>query len=266
MKRKLGIFCECLSPTSQLDALPLIRNAGFDCYATGCCDTQLMKKIKATGDSLGMSCEFIHAPFGGYEINNMWLSGIEYLGIFNGMKKAIDAASATGVPVVVAHISHGWYPPQINDIGLERFDKLVEYAKTMDVKLAFENVYSVGNLAYFADRYEKCDNVGLCYDAGHEHCFTKTVSWLDIYTNRTLVTHINDNNGRGELKEGNGDMHWLPFEGNVDYEAMMKKLNKYNYQGSLLLEISMSKSSPLSQEEWLDDVYSRLLRISLMGE
>lgn len=266
MKRKLGIFCECLTGTSPIDALPLIKQVGFDCYATGCCDPERMLEIKAVGDSLGMSCEFIHAPFGGYEINNMWLSGIEYLGIFNAMKRAIDTASAANVPVVVAHISHGWYPPQINDVGLERFDRLVEYAKEKDIKLAFENVYSVGNLAYFADRYEKCDNVGLCYDAGHEHCFTKTVSWLDIYTDRTLVTHINDNNGRKDVKEGNGDMHWLPFEGNVDYEAMMRKLNKYGYTGSLLLEISMGNNISLSQKEWLEDVYSRLLKISLMGQ
>jgi len=265
MERKLGIFCECLGQTPAPDSLPLLREAGFNCYATGCSDLERMKRIKEVGDSLDMTCEFIHAPFGGYDINNMWLPGMDYLGIFKGMKRSIDTAAGAGVPVVVAHVSHGWFPPQISDIGLSRFDALVEYAMEKNVKIAFENVYSVGNLAYFADRYEKCPNVGLCYDAGHEHCFTKTVSWLDIYTNRTFAIHINDNNGRGDVKEGNTDMHWIPFKGNVDYEDMMKKLNKYGYEGSLILEISMSRSSPVSEKEWLEDVFARLKRISEMG-
>jgi len=159
MERKLGIFCECLGQTPAPDSLPLLREAGFNCYATGCSDLERMKRIKEVGDSLDMTCEFIHAPFGGYDINNMWLPGMDYLGIFKGMKRSIDTAAGAGVPVVVAHVSHGWFPPQISDIGLSRFDALVEYAMEKNVKIAFENVYSVGNLAYFADRYEKCPHL-----------------------------------------------------------------------------------------------------------
>ena len=46
---------------------------------------------------------------------------------------------------------------------------------------------------------------------------------------------------------------------------MMRKLNKYGYEGSLILEISMGSTNPMSEEEWLADVYARLKRISEMG-
>ena len=266
MKRKLGLFYESLPGVTGVEAVKLLHDAGFDCYCTGCCNPEYLQPVVDAGNELGMTCEFIHAPFGGNEINNMWLPGLSYLNIFNGMKKAIDTAAACKVPVVVAHISHGWYPPEVNDLGLARFDELVLYAAERDVKLAFENVYSVGNLAYFADRYEKLPNVGLCYDAGHEHCFTKTVSWLDIYTEKVFAIHINDNPGRPGGKEGNTDMHWLPFKGDVDYEDMMKKLNKYGYEGSLILEVSKSSKSELTHEEWLADCYERAKKISEMGQ
>ena len=56
MKRKLGIFCECLSGISSLDALPLIKKAGFDCYAVCSSDPEELERITRLGDELGMSC------------------------------------------------------------------------------------------------------------------------------------------------------------------------------------------------------------------
>jgi len=262
MERKLGM---CWGDPATIK---LMADAGFNCYGTGVSSVEGMSRLKEAGEACGATCEFIHAPFDGYDMNNMWLDGMAYYGLFQRIKNCITTASIVGVPMVVAHVSHGWYPPEVNDLGLKRFDELVMYAGEKGVKLAFENVYSVGNLAYFADRYEKLDHVGLCYDAGHEHCFTKTVSWLDIYTNKTFTTHLNDNPGRPGGKEGNTDMHWLPFEGDVDYGDMMKKLNKYGYEGALILEISdrpHGKFKEMTHEEYLAECFKRVKRISEMG-
>jgi sugar phosphate isomerase/epimerase len=198
----------------------------------------------------------------------MWLDGMSYLGIYNGMKRAITTAAGAGVPNVVVHISHGWYPPEVNDIGLKRFDELVMLAGELGVNIAMENVYSIGNLAYLSDRYDKLPHVGLCYDAGHEHCFTKTVSWLDVFAGRTFCTHLNDNPGRPGGKEGNTDMHWLPFEGDVDYADMMRKLNRDGYEGSLILEINdrpYGKYKDMTHEEYLKMCYNIVKRISELG-
>lgn len=266
MKRKLGIFCECLPNIPVADSLRLIKEAGFECYAVSCSEYGELSKIIAVGDELGMSCELLRAPIDLKLINSMWERGVRYILNFNLIKKTIDAASAAGVPVVAVRVSNGWYPPEMNELGLSRFDDLVIYAGEKGVKLAFENVYSMGNLAYLGDRYDELDHVGLCYDCGHEHCFTKDVSWLDIFPRKTFAVHINDNTGRGEKKEGNNDTHSLPFDGDIDYETMMRKLDRNNYEGSLILDVSKRGYDSLGNEEYLALAFERLEKVSEMGQ
>ena len=262
MKRKLGIISECIRGNDPLDTLDLLKQAGYDCYFTGLQDMEQVCALVKKGNALGLSCESIHAPFGG--INNMWLAGMDYLTVMNGMKNAIDIAAKAGIPVVVAHVSSGWAAPEITELGLARFDELVLYATEKKVTIAFENLRKVGNLAYFADRYEKMEYVRFCYDFGHEHCYTKFVCWMDIFRRKLAATHIHDNLGRGEEAVGSPDLHLLPFEGNVDYARIMRKLDEYDYTGSLILEVSNDRHPDMTPEAFLATCYERLKKLSEM--
>lgn len=263
MKRKLGIISECVAELNPVEALDKIKAVGFDSFFTGKIDIETVSALKQKGDSLGLDFEFIHAPF--KNINSMWLDGDEYLTIYNGMITAIDSASACGVPTVIVHVSSGWDAPEINDLGLERYDRLVKYAQGKNVILAFENLRKVGNISYFVDRYENNPTVKFCYDNGHEHCYTKYVSMIDIFTYNIAATHIHDNMGRGREKQGDPDTHLLPFDGNFDYEKMMRKLDEYEFSGPLMLEVfnhSIYKS--LTPEEFISTSYDRIKKISEM--
>lgn len=262
MKRKLGIVSECIHEKDAIENLELIKNAGFDCYFTGLNDPERVSALVKRGNELGLSCESIHAPFRG--INNMWLAGLEYLELMGEMKRSIDIAAATGVPVVVTHVSSGWAAPEITDLGLSRFDELVLYATERKVTLAFENLRKVGNLAYFADRYEKMEYVRFCLDFGHEHCYTKTVCWMDIFKRKMVTTHIHDNFGRGDEAVGDPDLHLLPFEGNLDYAKTMRKLDEYGYSGALVLEVGNERYSDMTPEAFLATCYDRIKKISEM--
>lgn len=262
MERKLGIVSECLVGVSAEDTMPLLREAGFDCYFTGHYLPHEVESVKKAGDREGLSCDFIHAPFKG--INNMWLCGMDYMDIDRKMKQSIDSAALCGIPTVICHLSSGWKAPEISDLGLARFDALVEYAIDRKVNIAFENLRKIGNLAYMADRYENIPYVGFCYDVGHEHCYTKTITWMDIYLKKMIATHIHDNMGRGDEKDGDPDQHLLPFEGTVDYERMMRKLDQYGFEGSLILEVNNARYRDLSHKEFLDTCYERILKISKM--
>lgn len=264
MKRKLGIVSECIKEMDPVKTLDLIKATGFDCFFTGLKNPDDIRALVAHGREIGLPCESLHAPFKG--INNMWLAGLDYLGVMNDMKRAVDSAAENEIPVVVVHTSSGWDAPQITDLGLSRFDELVLYATEKKVTLAFENLRKVGNLAYFVDRYEKMEYVRFCYDCGHEHCYTKTVRWMDIFKRKMVTTHIHDNFGRGDEPEGHPDLHMLPFEGNLDFEKMVRKLDEYGFAGSLNLEVGNDRHGydAMTPEAFLATCYERAKKISEM--
>lgn len=266
IKRELGINANCLKGVREVDALALIKKAGFDSVFLESYKNDEVAEIKKKADEIGLTVEFIHAPFRG--INNMWFSGMGYLDLFEQMKESIDSAANNGIEGVVVHVSSGWQAPAINDLGLARYDELVLYAKEKGVKLVFENLRVTGNLACLVDRYEKLPHVMFCYDVGHEHCYTKTVRWMDIFTTRLFCTHIHDNPGRPfEDKVNDFDWHQLPFDGTCDYGHMMRDLDKYGYSGRLTLEVTQDKPEyeHWTAEEFLATCYERLDKISKMN-
>ncbi len=265
MKRKLGIVCECVRGLPSIDALDIIKEVGFDSVFTGITNCEKVKELKQKADRLGLCIDFIHAPF--KNINNMWLEGDDYLEIYNGMVESIDSAAANNIPMIIVHLSSSWNAPAINDLGLARYDALVDYAEKKGVIIAFENLRMVGNVAYFVDRYEGRDCVKFCYDNGHEYCYTKTVSWLDIFTYNVGTTHIHDNLGRGRERVGDPDLHYLPFDGTFDFKKMMRKLDEYEYTGTLMLEVFNSRKpeyKEMSPQEFIQTAYDRIKKISQM--
>ncbi len=264
MNRKLGIVADCLKEVKPADALDLIADTGFETVFTGVVDECGLGEIKNKCDKLGLELEFVHAPFKG--INNMWLEGDEYLTVYNGMKESIYSCHSCDVKSTVCHISSGWLAPQINDLGLSRFDELVDLAVKQNVTIAFENLRKAGNVTYFTDRYDGVEQVRFCYDCGHEHCYTEHVPFVDIFADRLICTHLHDNFGRSKTdRMADGDLHLLPFDGNVDYRKMIDKLDEYDYRGSLMLEVfdGMSrKYLDWGREKFVKEAFERVSKIN----
>lgn len=265
MERKLGINIDCCRGEPSEKMLDLIGQAGFDAVFTGLYRTEEVAPLWKRAGELGLTLESIHAPFKG--INNMWIPGDEEPQILKQMRLAVDTAAENGIPILVTHVSSTWKPPELNDIGLARFDELVDYAGKKNVTIAFENLRLVGNVAYFADRYYDVEHVRFCYDCGHEHCFTRTVQWLDIFADRVVTTHIHDNFGIGRERKAGTDLHLLPFDGNFNYGRMMRKLDEYEYSGTLMLEVcndTREDYQELTPEEFVNTCYDRIKRISTL--
>ncbi|MBE6529811.1 MAG: sugar phosphate isomerase/epimerase [Ruminococcaceae bacterium] len=263
MKRKLGVVANCLTDKTEPEALDLIRAAGFEAVFSESNDPAAVYALRGKCDNLGLSLDFLHAPFGG--INNFWLPGDAYVNLRRGIESSIDSAAGAGVPLVVCHVSSGWNPPPLCDVGLSRFDALVEYALNRGVKIAFENLRKLGVLAAIMERYEKIPEVGFCYDIGHEHCYTRTVHYMDLYADRLLCTHIHDNHGRDKDDWSDPDEHLLPFDGNIDYADIMRRLNDTDFAGTLMLEIYDSRRPvyrEMGNEAFLKTAYERISQIS----
>ncbi len=264
MKRKLGIVAEFVHNVPATENLELIKEAGFEAYFTGRYREKDVFELKNKGDKLGLSCDFLHAPFAG--VNAMWQNGMDYLTVFQNIKTAIDAAAENGVPAVVVHLSSGWTPPEICDLGLSRYDALVEHAIKRNVTVAFENLRRLGNLAYMLDRYEKIPQVGFCYDNGHEHCFTEDLPFLELFGKRTVCTHLHDNTGiRKDDPTIKNDNHFLPFDGDFDFPKMMKRLNACGYEGTLMLETWIKDHYVgMDPKDYITTAYERIKKIAEM--
>ena len=110
MKRKIGINADCFRDDSYTYGdilyghIKKLRECGFEHFFVGKL-TGSFFKYKAIAESVGMSFDFIHAPFKG--INDMWLEGDGYLAIYNGMKSTVDLAATHAVPMVIFHVSSG---------------------------------------------------------------------------------------------------------------------------------------------------------------
>ena len=194
------------------------------------------------------------------------MDGCDYFHLFRQILETIDSAAEVGIPVVVSHVSGGWVAPPLSDIGFYHFDRLVEYAWQKGVKIAFENIRNVGNVAALMERYERIPAVGYCFDCGHEHCYTETAHFLDFFHDRLLCTHIHDNFGRSkEDPMKDTDIHVLPFDGNIDYADMMSRYKKYGCTVPLTLEVGKgAKYKDLSEEEFLATAFERIKKISKM--
>ncbi len=261
MNRKLGINVDCIPGGLVFERVKKIKEVGFDSiFASG---FAFIGKIADTADSIGLNFEFLHAPFDG--INNMWLEGDEYLKLFNRMKKSIDLASDNGIPTVIVHASSGWNPPAVTELGLSRFDSLVNYAKNKNVNIAIENLRRTDNVVLLGERYAAKGNVGYCYDIGHEHCYTDGVDWMELFRDRVICTHIHDNFGIKSKDQEGTDLHLLPFDGDVDYKSAMDRLNKYGYKGSLMLEVLNDRNpqyAAMDELEFLKLAYERAKKLS----
>ena len=261
MKRKLGILANCIWGENPVQTLKKIKLHGFESFFSNDYDEETVLALQEEARKLGLDYEFIHGPYDG--INEMWTSE-QTPPIFHEMCTAIRSARKAGVKTVIVHVSSSENPPPICDLGLARFDQWVEFAKQNGVILAFENLRKFGNFAYLMQRYEDKENVRYCYDCGHERCYTVNVPFLEFLGDKLICTHIHDNRGKDLSRPDGGDLHLLPFDGNIDYQKMMKGLNGANYQGSLMLEVFNLNYGSMSADEFLADCYQRIKKISLL--
>lgn len=212
----------------------------------------------------GIVCESLHAPY--KNINDMWSSDETVAQTMLGrLKDSVDKCAKYSIPVSVVHLSSGVPMPEINELGIARFEELFSYAEEKGVKIALENQRFLENLSFFLDRYP---NVGFCWDAGHEYGFTHGINFMDMYGNRAIALHIHDN--RAGI---NTDDHLLPFDGKIDFNEVAGKLVRNGYTGTIMLEISKEVAidgkkvyADLTEEEYMDRAYSAVKKLAVMVE
>ena len=156
--------------------------------------------------------------------------------------------------------------PKTSHIALTRYRKLVMEAEKQGVKLAFENLEFIRHLSLILYTF-RSENVGFCYDVGHEVCYTPGLKYLPLFGDRLFCTHIHDNDGFPEDKvvDHKSDHHKIPFDGSIDFEKVCKDIKDCGFKGSLMLEVSSHEPynfyKDLTPEQFYGKAYEAAVKL-----
>ena len=268
----------CLGTSSEFEIsieeqIKLFKKTGFDAFFTGW--DKNIKKYKALADELGLIYQSVHAPFS--NAAKMWESKANAQEAVDELLCCVNDCAEAKVLILIVHPFIGFENTiRVSNHGIENFRIVVEAAKQAGVKIAFENVEGEEYLKALMDAFENYENVGFCWDSGHEMCYNRGKDMLSLYGNRLIATHINDNLGVSDLN-GNifwtDDLHLLPFDGIIDFSNVAARLNKCGYNDILTFELNKrskpnrhenDKYTKLPIEEYVSECYIRACRIAYM--
>lgn len=205
----------------------------------------------------GMTIQSLHAPLKNFSLT--WQPDLpESFEVQQNVLASLDACEQFHIPVLVVHSWQGLaytFPETPPDFRF--FDKLVIEAEGKGILIAFENLEGEEYLEALLTRYCDKAHVGFCWDSGHDHCYPHKTDFLKCYGHRLMMTHLNDNFGvrdPGGVPSGKDDLHFLPYDGNIDWQTELKRLAQSVVQQTLNFEIKIvSKSS-----DYDDLIYTRL--------
>lgn len=270
-KTKLCLGVSKSFEIQEEEQIRLFKTIGFDGFFIMWQNE--LKKYRTLADNLGMIFQSVHAPFA--HAAKMWKKVEDAEMAVNELLQCVRDTAEIEVPILVVHTYKGFEPSEgPGNVGIENFRRVVEEAERLNVKIAFENTEGEEYLDALMNAFYDYENVGFCWDTGHELCYNKGKDMTSLYGNRLIATHINDNLG---ISDYNGktywtdDLHLLPFDGITDWKSVTERLNKCGYNGELTFELTRyskpnrydnHKYRNMEIEEYIAECYARACRIA----
>lgn len=214
------------------EIMKLIKSTGFHSVMTYWGDEFDNTEIKKEKQpeiirKNGLEVENTHFPFDG--INNIWEDTFDGQEILKKYLSYIDECKEYEIPTAIVHVSSGTNPPPYNQLGLDRFKRIIDKAEKNGITIALENLRKPEYLDFVFKNIDS-DKLKFCYDSGHENCYTPDLDYLAKYGGKLISLHLHDN-------DGTGDQHLLPFSGTTDWKRIMIHLRNLGYKKPLSLEI-----------------------------
>jgi|InofroStandDraft_1065614.scaffolds.fasta_scaffold36454_1 sugar phosphate isomerase/epimerase len=133
---------------------------------------------------------------------------------------AIQDCAKYKVENLVVHTTRYLITPPYNQTGLDTMGRAVQVAEREGVNIALENTRFPDYNKFIYSNIES-PRLKLCYDTGHEHCYTPKRDILGEFGDKLVTTHIHDNCGKE-------DDHHVMGEGNINFAPIFKRLRELN--------------------------------------
>lgn len=278
----------CIELSSQFNSefgldykaqMDMFKKSGFDAYFFGWTSTTDVKALTDYSQSIGLECQSMHAPF--TNAANMWKesTSTEAQTAVNELLNCVQLCGTYDIPIMVCHAYYGFGSGTANDYGVQNFKTVVEKAEELGVRIAFENAEGSEYLTTLMEAFKEYDNVGFCWDTGHEICYNGSTDMMAKYGDKIFCTHLNDNLGVAYNEDGTitflDDLHLLPFDGKADWDSIISRLknarNVEKYDGILTFELNITSKEGRTENDmykemgadaYFAEAYARAFKIA----
>lgn len=225
--------------------------------------------------SHGLALQSVHAPFTGTW--KMWEgTDEEARQEINEQINCLRDTAKMGCDLVIMHAIIGMDRDTPNELGVERYWKLVEEARKLGIRIAFENTEGEIYLRTLLNAFDNEKHIGFCIDTGHELCYNHGEDMIGRYGKRVFGTHLNDNMGMtGDKLTWLDDSHMLPFDGIADWSGIVTRLKHAGFNGELTFELiknnrperhTSDRYERLSYKEYVTAAYEHARCVSSLAE
>jgi sugar phosphate isomerase/epimerase len=237
---------------ARVPAIEIFCASGHFSYAS----TQTVRELAGALEENHLALHSLHSPTerdsaagrqSGVPISISELERVRRLDAVDEVKRALEVAERIPFKYLVQHMgqSRDMEDPRKFDAAFNSLEHLAIFAKQRGVTIALENtpdeLGSPESLQRFLQETHLKD-LRLCFDAGHAHVDTNVASAFEIMRERIVTTHIHDN--RGEKDE-----HLLPYEGTIDWEALLGMVSGAPQDLPIVLELKESPSGGPSLDQ-----------------
>lgn len=220
---KLGTYTFRLDKRTDMsrnEVIDQIQRSGFDFIAL---DYGELEDGVRHCQKIGFPIENVHLSCRGTSL--MWLNDARGDEIMNSYIRQIEHCAEFGVLTGIAHVTYGAEIEPPGEVGLRRYEKIVECAEKHGFTLCMENSKASEHLPYVLEHL-KSQNVKYCYDSGHDlgmgYDTEFLYDYLNRYGDRLNALHIHDS-----IK--GFDLHVMPFDGAIDWDIVTKDLANTEY-------------------------------------
>ena len=222
-----------------VDVLESLRRAGYNRLELFCNrphfdfhDRSLMRSVGRWFDENRLPPPSIHLPFlEGTGTDRRWISALEperrqRAAAIDEIKRSLELTDWIRPEYVVLHLGN---PGEaFTPVAFEyAFAVIFQIRQFSGVNIMLENIpngiSTIERIQEFR-RVSDLPDVGICYDTGHGH-LQGAAADLDFVD----ATHIHDNHGER-------DDHLWPFDGKIDWPALIEKLVLAKYSGHFMFE------------------------------
>jgi sugar phosphate isomerase/epimerase len=246
----VGLSTGCLSNMKFVDALELIRSRGFEIVEVCSLphhldyhDESAVSRAATRIRELSMEPYSFHAPFADHlDITSTDVG--DRRRALEEVRVAARAAAALGVRYFVLHPG-----PETGEIPIsqriERMENAVEVlhhvvdtCREMGMRLVLENMLPhlfsgpVRDLLWLLGALDSSE-VGICLDTGHAQLAGDLSRVAHKLSGHLWAIHASDTRGRF-------DDHLPPGDGIVDWERLLRQLDRAGFRGAIILEIAGS--------------------------